>query len=208
MMLQTFGHVLVVDGDPKSRAFICGLLERAGWSTEGAATGEEAIARARAGPPRLVILEVSLPGTSGYEVCRELRDEFGDELPIILVSGTKTDELDQTAGLLVGADDYLTKPVSPDALLARARRLLARSAHSPAAVEERLTPRETEVLSLLVAGLRPAEIAKQLVISRATVAKHIERILSQLNVHTQAQAVAIAVRNGLAGTSATRLPRL
>ena len=60
------------------------------------------------------MLDVQLPGMSGYEICRELRDEFGEGLPILFVSGFRTESLDRVAGLLVGADDYLVKPFAPD----------------------------------------------------------------------------------------------
>jgi len=199
---QQAGRVLVVDGDPEDRAFTTRLIERAGWATEGVETGEEAVARARAEPPRMVILEVALSGMSGYEACRELRDEFGEQLPIFFVSGSRTDALDQAAGLHVGADDYLTKPLSADMLLARVRRVLARSPVAPLLVGARLTPREREVLSLLVEGLRRNEIASELCISAKTTSTHIEHILRKLGAHSQAQAVAFAVRDHLVDTAA------
>jgi DNA-binding NarL/FixJ family response regulator len=133
---------------------------------------------------------------SGYEVCRELQDEFGEALPIVFVSGTRTEPGDRVAGLLVGGADYLVKPFDPNELLARVRRLLpapltdGRTAH-------KLTPREVHVLSLLVDGLRQSEIAEKLFISPKTVGKHIEHILTKLGVHSRAQAVAVAVREEL-----------
>jgi DNA-binding NarL/FixJ family response regulator len=183
--------ILVVDGDPDSRALLVSSLQRAGFTTCEAEAGEdvrELVLRER---PEVVLMEVRLPGASGYEICRELRDEFGEALPIIFVSGEKTDDLDHVAGLLVGADDYLTKPVLPDVLLSRVRRLAAR-AQAPARTE--LTGREQEVLSLLVGGHARSNIAGELGISRKTVAKHIEHILSKLDVHSEAQAVALASR--------------
>jgi len=74
-----------------------------------------------ASDPLLVVLEVALSDLSGYEVCRQLRDEFGEELPIILVSGERVDPLDRAVGLLIGADDYLVKPLDADEFLARVR---------------------------------------------------------------------------------------
>src|SRR5205823_3978875 len=67
----------------------------------------------------LVLLEVRLEDTSGYEVCRQLRHERGDALPIIFVSEDRTESSDRVAGLLLGADDYLAKPIAPDELVAR-----------------------------------------------------------------------------------------
>ena len=98
------------------------------------------------------------------------------------------------AGLLLGADDYLPKPIRFDHLLARVRRLVAQSAAIPGPVASQLTPREQEVLGLLADGLEQDDIARRLFISPKTVAKHIERILSKLGVHSRAQAVVLALR--------------
>jgi len=184
----------VVDEDPEARALATASLQRAGFNTCEAERGEnvgELVSRVRA---QLVLLEVALPGVSGYEICRELRDEFGEQLPIILVSGDRTDELDRSAALLLGADDYLVKPLDADRLLVPVRRLLARSW---AMEKPRLTEREQEVLSLLAAGHARSDIARKLVISRKTVAKHIEHILAKLGVHSEAQAIASAFRDQL-----------
>jgi CheY-like chemotaxis protein len=83
-------YILIVDDDPGFRALVASLLQRAGYATLEAATGEEALAKARVGQPSCILLDVLLPGVSGYEVCRELRDEFGEALPIIFVTGERT----------------------------------------------------------------------------------------------------------------------
>jgi DNA-binding NarL/FixJ family response regulator len=98
------------------------------------------------------------------------------------------------AGLLLGADDYLPKPVRFDHLIARVRRLVARSASVAGPVASRLTLREQEILGLLADGLEQQEIADLLFITPKTVAKHIERILSKLGVHSRAQAIVLALR--------------
>jgi DNA-binding NarL/FixJ family response regulator len=188
--------ILVVDDDPGCRALCSSLLGQAGFPTREAANGHEAIAAAHEFRPRLVLLDVCLPGLSGYEVCRELRDRFDDDVPIIFVSGEKTDTLDGVAGLLVGADDYLRKPFSPDELLARVRRLVRR-AGPVSARNGHLTPREHEVLRLLARGAAQLDIALELRISTKTVSTHIERILSKLGARSRAQAVAVAYLDGL-----------
>jgi two-component system, NarL family, nitrate/nitrite response regulator NarL len=194
--MTTSAQILIVDDDRHSRRLISGVLRRAGYSAYEAETGEEALAAAKRERPALVIVEALLPGVSGYEVCRELKDEFGQAMPIVFVSGTRTEPGDRVAGLLLGGDDYLVKPFDPDELLARVRRLL------PAALTDgrkahKLTRRELHVLSLLVDGLSQPEIAEKLFISPNTVGKHIEHILAKLGVHSRAQAVSHAVRNGL-----------
>jgi DNA-binding NarL/FixJ family response regulator len=186
--------VLVVDGDPESRAALSRTLQRAGYPTQQARTGEEALEAAARQRPALVIMETHLPGASGYEISRELRERYGEELSIIFVSAARTDETDRVAGLLLGADDYLAKPIPFDHLLARVRRLVAQSTAVAGPVASRLTPREQEVLGLLADGLEQNEIATRLFITPKTVAKHIERILGKLGVRSRAQAVVLALR--------------
>jgi DNA-binding NarL/FixJ family response regulator len=141
-----------------------------------------------------VVLEVCLSDISGYEVCRSLREEFGDELPIIFVSAARTESFDRVAGLLVGADDYLPKPFAADALLARVRRL-GRQAATPPETTSSLTKRELEVLRWLAEGLSQSEIADRMFISEKTIETHIHHILTKLGARNRAQAVALAYRN-------------
>jgi DNA-binding NarL/FixJ family response regulator len=188
--------VLVVDDDGVCRELISTLLDRAGFSSVDAANGAEAMAAARRHLPKLVLLDVRLPDVSGYEVCRELRDEFGDQVAIVFLSGERTEGFDLAAGLLVGADDYVVKPFSADELLARVRLRLPSPANgSPPASD--LTKRELEVLRLVAAGLSQKEVAAKLVISPKTVAAHVQHILGKLGVHSRTQAVAHAWRHGL-----------
>jgi DNA-binding NarL/FixJ family response regulator len=205
-MITDCGPILIVDEDEGSRAFASRLFERAGFPIEEAATGEEAMVSARRVRPSLVLLDVLLPDVSGFEIASELRDEFGDDLPIVFISGDRTEPLDRAAGLLLGGDDYVVKPPDPDELLARARRLISRSSRRGRAasltrgpIETELTSREREVLELLAGGMRPKQIARELVISPKTVASHIQRMLAKLGVHSRAEAVAIAYRDGFIG---------
>jgi DNA-binding NarL/FixJ family response regulator len=193
------GPIVVVDDDDAFREFVSSLLVRAGYRTVEASDGDGVFGAVRLEPPALVLLDVNLPGVSGYELCRQLRDEFGEQLPIVFVSAERTDSVDLAAGLLIGADDYLVKPLDPDELIARVRTHLrphsrATEAHSRLAL---LTPRELEVLRLLADGMDQREIAERLVISSKTVATHIQHILVKLGVHSRAQAVAAAHRHGL-----------
>jgi DNA-binding NarL/FixJ family response regulator len=200
------GTVLVVDDDARFRALLCDALSGAGYRTREAGTGGAARAAVREHRPAVVLLDVKLPDVSGYELCRELRDEFGDGLPILFVSGAKTDQLDRVGGLLLGADDYLVKPFDPDELVARVRRFAARvglrTRRSKSRVAHTLTPRELDVLRLLARGQSQKQIASELFISSKTVATHIQRILGKLKVHSRAQAVAVAHRKRLIDTTA------
>jgi two-component system, OmpR family, response regulator len=199
------GSVLVVDQDADFRTHVAGLLEQAGYSTREAADGQTALEAAREERPELVILEVDLPEVSGYEICRELRDLLGEGLPLVLVSGQRTDTTDRVAGLLIGADDYIVKPCAPDELLARVRALVRRAAPAaptPPTIVSDLTKRELEVLRLIAEGLEQAEIARQLVISPKTVSTHTQNIFRKLGVRNRAQAVAAAYQLELVGTAA------
>jgi DNA-binding NarL/FixJ family response regulator len=177
------------------------LFGRVGLTTREATTGFDALELAEHNRPSLVLLDVELPGMSGYETCHELRSLYGETLPLVLLSGTRVDALDRIAGLLIGADDYIVKPFDPGELLARARLLLRRNGND---LERRhglppslgaLTPREREVLDLLALGRSQDEIAQELFITPKTVATHLQRILSKLGVHSRAQAVAFALRH-------------
>jgi len=112
----------MIDEDPAFREFAADLLLRAGYLTVETATGDGALAAARREPLALV----EMPGISGHEVCRELRDTFGEQLSIIFVSGTRTEGFDRVAGLLIGADESLAKPLETVELLAKVRRCFTR----------------------------------------------------------------------------------
>jgi DNA-binding NarL/FixJ family response regulator len=194
---QARAPILVVDDDEVFREAITGILQRAGYAAITAANGEDGLLAARSEQPRLVILDVCLPDLSGYEVCRQLKDRFGDGLPVLFVSGVRTESFDRVAGLLIGADDYLGKPFAADELLARVRRLVRNTTVLAPTLASKLTPRETEVLRMLANGMGQEEIAEQLFISRKTVATHIEHVLQKLGVRSRAQAVALAYRDDL-----------
>jgi len=199
------GPILIVDDDADFRTLVAELLAASGMTSVQAADGDAALELARTKRPALVVLDVRLPGVSGYEICRGLREEFGDELPILFVSGDRTESLDRAVGLLLGGDDYVVKPFDPDELLARIRRLITRAhpaAPPPAAAHEQsLTRREIDVLRQLAEGKRAAEIADELEISPKTVASHVQSIFAKLGVRSRAQAVARAYERGLVQSS-------
>lgn len=210
-MAKVGASILVVDEDSESRATVSRLIAGAGFSPIEATGGKEALVAAREEQPALVLLEVSLSDVGGYEVCRELRDEFGNGLPIVFVSGARKGSDDRAAGILIGADDYIVKPFDPQELLARIRRLLERSGekrtkNAPSRGQLGLTARELEVLRLLAEGVRPADIATDLSISTKTVSNHIQRTLGKLGAHTQVQAVALAYEMGLVESSTPHEP--
>ena len=198
------GIVLVVDGDTASRKLAVRALERAGYRVTGFAAGDEALAAAGAETPALVLFELELPDMSGYELCRALRQNHGDGLPLFLMSGDRIESMDRVAGLLIGADDYIVKPFNVDELVARVRRFVERRARTrygaaPAGMD--VTPRELEVLRLLGEGNDQNEIAHELSISPKTVATHIQRLLTKFGARSRAQLVALAYRAGVFSTN-------
>lgn len=116
--------ILVVDDEPKVSRLARDYLERNGFRVLTAGDGQSALATARREKPDLVILDLMLPQIDGREVCRILRRE--SDIPIIMLTAL-SEEIDQVTGLEIGADDYITKPFSPRALVARVRALLRRT---------------------------------------------------------------------------------
>ncbi len=115
------GSVLVIDDDDTARRFLVRALRKAGLEVIEAANGADGLARIEHTPPSVVLLDSQMPGLDGLDVLAKLRDEPKTAtLPVILVTGHGEIE-DRVAGLEAGADDFLTKPVHPDELVARVR---------------------------------------------------------------------------------------
>jgi pilus assembly protein CpaE len=126
-------RILIVDDDVDSLKLIGMMLQRQGYEIVAANNGQQALGRAHADLPDLIILDVMMPDMDGYEVCRRLRhDPATQAIPIIMFTA-KTLVDDKVAGFEAGADDYLTKPTHPAELASRVKAVLARSAaqHRP-----------------------------------------------------------------------------
>ena len=120
-------RILIAEDDRDIAELVAHYLQKSGWTAHVATAGDEALAYARANAVDLVLLDVMLPGLSGIEVCRALRaDKATAAVPIIMLTA-RAEEADRVAGLEMGADDYVSKPFSPNELITRIRALMRRS---------------------------------------------------------------------------------
>lgn len=119
--------VLVIDDEPQIRRALRVGLERGGYQVTLAESGEQGLDKASEHPPDIVILDLAMPGTDGFQVCQELRKWFNS--PIIVLSVRDSEE-DKIKALDLGADDYLTKPFGVGELMARMRAVLRRAGQS------------------------------------------------------------------------------
>jgi len=118
--------ILVVDDEPEAVELVEFNLKQAGYTVTTAADGAEALKKARAQIPDLIVLDVMLPEMDGFEICKTLRlDPSTAKVPILMLTA-KAAEIDRVLGLELGADDYLTKPFSPRELLLRIKKIIAR----------------------------------------------------------------------------------
>jgi DNA-binding response OmpR family regulator len=121
-------RVLVVEDDPDIALLLARSLTRAGFAVDQISSGAEVLPTLRRALPDLLLLDLMLPGLGGIEICRALRaDPATAALPIIMLTA-RAEESDRIVGLELGADDYITKPFSPNEVVARVRALLRRTA--------------------------------------------------------------------------------
>lgn len=123
-------RVLLIEDDPAVREGVRLALHRLGWQVAAAGTGEEGLERVQSFRPDVVILDLMLPGMSGLQVCRRIRDT--DQGLAIIMATARGDAVDIVLGLEAGADDYVVKPVQARVLEARIRAVLRRTNGAPA----------------------------------------------------------------------------
>ena len=118
--------VLVADDDADIRDLVAFKLEQAGLDVIAVEDGEAALEQARAQQPALAVLDISMPGLSGIDVCRMLRADPATAGMLIIMLTARVQERDVEGGFSAGADDYVTKPFSPRELVSRIQALLSR----------------------------------------------------------------------------------
>jgi DNA-binding NarL/FixJ family response regulator len=210
-------RVMVVDDHPMWREAVARDLSTAGFDVVATAgTGEEALHRAAAARPQVVVLDLQIPGPDGVEVTGRLVQ--ADPARRILILSASGEQGDVLAAVKAGATGYLVKSASRDELLAAVRRVaagdtvftpglaglvlgeyrrLSDTSTSDDADSPRLTPRETEVLRLVATGLSYKQIAERLVLSHRTVQNHVQNTLRKLQLHNRVQLVRYAIEQGL-----------
>jgi len=207
-ILAADDHAVVLEG---LRALID---TEPGMSLVGEASdGAEAVAKARALDPDVVLLDLVMPKKSGIEAISEIKGVAPDARILVLTSFAEDDKV--FPAIKAGAQGYLLKDASPDELLNAIREVhrgepsmhptiarklmleLQRTTELPP-TEEPLTEREAEVLSLVAQGLTNQEIADQLYVSERTVRTHVSNILSKLHLANRTQAALYALRRGFA----------
>jgi two-component system alkaline phosphatase synthesis response regulator PhoP len=125
-------RILIVEDDPDIAELVARYLDKAGFGTERAASGREALQVIAERPPGLIVLDLMLPHMDGLEVCRLVRShDATSAIPIIMLTA-RAEESERIVGLELGADDYLAKPFSPNELVARVRALLRRAQRAAA----------------------------------------------------------------------------
>jgi FixJ family two-component response regulator len=197
--------VHVVDDDPSFRRAIQRHLELAGYQVEIYPSAQRFLdQRPDESKPGCILLDARLPDLSGPELQRRLND-LGSTLPIVFITG-HADISTTVQALKAGADNFLTKPVQSDELVAAIERALARYENTRGLMRAldghhirlaSLTPRERQVFELVVRGKANKQIAHQLGTAERTVKAHRQRVMKKMQVQSVAELVSLAVRLGV-----------
>ncbi len=199
--------VFVVDDDPSIREALTNLLRSVGLTVEAFGTARDFLARPRPDGPACLILDVRLPGLGGLELQRHLV-EAKLELPIIFITGHGDIQMSVRA-MKAGAREFLTKPFRDQDLLEAVQqaldqdRAVRRQNAELAELRERyasLTPREQEVMGLVVEGLVNKQVAEELNISEPTVKLHRSRLMHKMRAPSLAELIKMAEKLGVPGT--------
>ena len=198
--------VFVVDDDISVRESLELLITSAGWRPETFASAQEFLSRPRAGVPCCVVLDVRIPGLNGLELQQQLGERA--DMPIIFITGYGDVPMTVRA-MKAGAVEFLTKPFNDDVLLEAIRQAIERSRAALRQESEMqtlrtcyssLTPREREVMALVVSGLLNKQVGGELGISEITVKAHRGQVMRKMKADSLPDLVTMAARLGLRTT--------
>ncbi len=183
--------ILLVEDDRRLADLTAEYFRQNGFSVATESRGDRALARFRELAPRVVLLDLMLPGTDGLTICRELRQGFDG--PILIFTARDSD-IDQVIGLEAGADDYVAKPVDPMVLLARTRALLRRvektaTAQAPAGDLEIGALRISETSQQVWLGEQPVDLTTQEFELLHLLARHAGKVLSRKEIFRQTRGI-------------------
>ena len=192
--------VFVVDDDAWVRESLETLIQDEGWRSETFATAQEFLDRPRAFTPSCLVLDISLPGLNGLELQKRLAERT--DMPIIFITGHG--DIPMSVGAMkAGAVEFLTKPFNDEVLLTAIRQALERSRLALAREAEMqelrnhyasLTPRERDVMALVVSGLLNKQIAGDLGIAESTVKAHRGQVMQKMKANSVADLVKMTAR--------------
>ena len=198
--------VFVVDDDVSVRESLELLIRAAGWQPKTFASPHEFLSRPRADVPCCLVLDVTLPGLNGLELQQQLAERT--EMPIVFITGHGTVPMTVQA-MKAGAVEFLTKPFKKDVLLDAIRGALERSRLALRVDSEMralrmryqsLTPRERQVMALVVSGLLNKQVGGELGITEITVKKHRGRMMGKMKADSLPDLVTMAARLGVRST--------
>ncbi len=205
-MSEVGSLVFVVDDDVSVRESLELLIRTAGWQPETFASAQEFLSRPRATVPCCLVLDVTLPGLTGLELQQQLAERT--EMPIIFITG-HGDVPTSVRAMKAGAIEFLTKPFKDDVLLDAIRSAIERSrvalsldseVRALRTRYESLTPRERDVMVLVVAGLLNKQVGGQLGISEITVKAHRGQVMRKMKADSLPDLVTMAARLGIRPT--------
>jgi FixJ family two-component response regulator len=208
VMLHATPIVFIVDDDVSVRSALESLIESAGWVAETFASAQDFLRRPRVAAPSCLVLDVSLPDINGLELQRRVATDRTD-MPIIFISGYGDVPMTVRA-MKAGAVEFLMKPFKDDVLLDAIRGAIERSLtalreESEAQVlrsrSASLTPREREVMALVVSGLLNKQVGGELGISEITVKAHRGQVMRKMKAESLPALVTMAWRLGVRTTS-------
>ena len=189
-------RILVVDDEPDIRVLVDEALTMAGYDVTTAANGAEAVSKAAATLPDLVLLDIVMPDADGFTVYERLRAKPVGLVCQIIFLTAKTEIDDKLLGFEKGAADYVTKPFHVRELVARVKVHLQELGPPKGDTPNPMTDRECEVVKLLASGKTYKQVARALNLSQSTVRNHLHNVYHKLNVVDRAQAVIVSRENG------------